>query len=90
MRIACLVAAVAAASLPLRPASGAEAEELKPDFVFRDFLGYRWENECVRFRVTDAQWRQAQAGHALADDQGRALPYQTVSGEKRSSFQAVW
>jgi hypothetical protein len=54
------------------------------DFVLRDFLGREWRNESVRFPVTAAQLKQAQASAALVGPDGRPVAYQLVPGEPGS------
>ncbi|MCY3020619.1 MAG: hypothetical protein NTW87_16495 [Planctomycetota bacterium] len=68
--------AVLALMLALGTAAGGEAD----GFELRDYLNRTWRNECVRFRLNDAQWKHAQAGHALVAPDGRPTPYQVLPG----------
>jgi len=47
-------------------------------FELRDHLNRTWRNECVRFRLNDAQWKHAQAGRALVGPDGRPTLYQLL------------
>jgi hypothetical protein len=51
------------------------------DFVLRDFLGREWRNESVRFPLSAAQLKHAQASAALVGPGRRAVAYQVVAGE---------
>lgn len=51
------------------------------DFVLRESLGQRWQNECVRFELTPKQLQHAEARHALIDTNGASVPYQLEPAE---------
>ena len=70
-------------------ALGADAAGPKPAYELRDFLKRRWENECVRFPIAADDTTHVKAGHALADQRGRDVPYQLVPGDPgRIAFMA--
>lgn len=69
---------LAAISSPLFPAT-AEPEDI--DFRLKDFLGRHWRNESVRFALSPAQLKSAQAGRALAGPDNKAVAYQIISGD---------
>ena len=41
-------------------------------FLLQDFLNHRWQNECVRFPVSESQFEDAKAGKALVGPEGKA------------------
>jgi hypothetical protein len=48
-------------------------------FLLQDFLNRRWENECVRFPLSESQLQEAKAGKALVGPAGKPVPYQLVT-----------
>src|SRR5688500_9624216 len=65
---------------PVLPAESQSAA----DFVLRDFLGRQWRNESVRFPLSAAQLKSAQAGLALKGPDDQPVLYQIVPGEPGS------
>ncbi|MHB9132947.1 MAG: hypothetical protein ACYDBB_17920 [Armatimonadota bacterium] len=59
-------------------ALAAFAAEAPGDFVLQDLLGRSWQNERVTFSLTEAQFRHAQAGHALLGGDDKPVPYQLI------------
>ncbi|MHB9132948.1 MAG: hypothetical protein ACYDBB_17925 [Armatimonadota bacterium] len=59
---------------------GVMAQQAPPagDFRLQDFLGKAWQNERVSFPLTEAQFRHAQAGHALLGADDKPVLYQLI------------
>ncbi|HEY5743252.1 MAG TPA: hypothetical protein VIS99_11985 [Terrimicrobiaceae bacterium] len=48
-------------------------------FLLRDFLNHRWQNECVRFPLSQSQFEDARTGKALVGPEGKPVSYQLVT-----------
>lgn len=66
------------AVLALLPVLSTAVAKEENGFELRDYLNRTWRNECVRFRLNDAQCKHAQAGHALVGPDGRPTLYQLL------------
>ena len=73
-----LPAVCSCAILALLPVLSTAAAGEEDGFELRDYLNRTWRNECVRFRLNDAQWKRAQAGHTLVGADGRSVLYQLL------------
>jgi len=71
--------AVLCARLSAAPQQTADAPA---DFTLCDLLNRTWRNECVRFPLSGAQAEHVRANHALVDQDGGAVAYQSVPGPK--------
>ncbi len=75
-RIAALLLAISSLTASLEPAAADDS------FRIADYLGRTWRNELVRFPLTDAQLKAAQASKTIVGPDGKAVAYQIAPGEK--------